>query len=332
MSVRHTRRDTKLRTGLPIGLALTLAGCSPRENGPRPVPAVASGGSRSVPVTPARSVECPAALAATRRGGSEADRYVVPSEVERAAMKGLVEQLVRDGNPALPSARTRVAAVAYQVEELPEMPGVVLLREDPEKRRGGGAYLLRLGAASRLVVQAPHTFFDEGTLPLACALFQRSSAMALFIDTAHRYRAAEADEDGNHPADVAHATESLFQAATEGLLLGRSNVTVVSLHGFSPRESGAALVLSGGVATKDGPLEAQLKPRLQAVVPGPVLRFPDESTELGGTTNVQGRAVRAAGGAFLHVEMSAPLRKALLADAELRAKVLGVLADGATPP
>ncbi len=334
MTASTTRRDHGLRAGVPIGLLLTLAGCSPRESSRQPTPAGASGSAKSVSgvTVPVGSLDCPAALVAARRGGAQADRYVTPSETERGVLRGLVERLVRDGHRALAGARVDAEAVAYRLEEVPEVPGVVVLREDPAKRRGGGAYLLRIGATSRLVVQAPHTFFDEGTLPLACELFRRSSAMALFIDTAHRYKAAEVDDEGNYPADVAHSRESLFQAATEGLLRGRPDVTVVSLHGFSPRESGAAIVLSSGVAVRDQALQTRLKPRLQAVVPGSVQRFPDETSELGGTTNVQGQAVRAAGGAFLHVEMSAPLRKALLADPELRARVLGVLAEGAAPP
>jgi len=333
MTIRRARHDNGFCATVPLGVALTLANCSPRESSRQPVPAGASGSARSPEHGPARPVlDCPDALLSARRGGSEAERYVVPGEGDRAAMKSAVEALVREGRAALEKARAAAAAIAYRIEDLPEFPGVVILREDPEKRRGGGAYLLRLGAPSPLVVQAPHTFFDEGTLPLACELFQRSSALALFADTAHRYKAAEMDDEGNFPADVAHSTESFFQAATEGLLLGRPRVTVLSLHGFSPRESGAGVVLSSGANAPAGALVTRLAPRLAAAVPGSVLRFPDESAELGGTTNVQGRIVRAAGGAFLHVEMSAGLRKALLADGKLRATVLGVLAESASSP
>ena len=47
----------------------------------------------------------------------------------------------------------------------------------------------------------------------------------------------------------------------------------------------------------------------------------------GATTNVQGAIVREAGGQFLHVELAAPLRRALLDDATLRASFLATLAD-----
>ena len=43
-----------------------------------------------------------------------------------------------------------------------------------------------------------------------------------------------------------------------------------------------------------------------------VERFPDDTKELGATTNVQGQAVRAAGRLFLHIEMSGESRARLL--------------------
>jgi hypothetical protein len=223
-------------------------------------------------------------------------------------------------------AEARARAVGYRLEDVPEVPGAVLLRELPTQRRGGGAYLVRLGTASRLVVQAPHTFFDEGTLPLACELFQRASAAALFIDTAHRYKAAQADERGEYPADVAHARDSLFQAATVGAISRIVGLTAVQLHGFAPRESGAAVVLSSGSTEPGAPLAKSVRERLLPLVPGPVLRFPDESQELGATSNVQGAIIRAAGGRFLHVEMSAGLRQSLLGDASFRVRYLDAIA------
>jgi hypothetical protein len=70
------------------------------------------------------------------------------------------------------------------------------LREQPEQRRGAGAYLLRPGpsldSAPEIVLQAPHAYFDLGTGNLAAALFfgeeGSGRARALFTNTAHRYQ------------------------------------------------------------------------------------------------------------------------------------------------
>jgi hypothetical protein len=278
----------------------------------------------SDPPPPASVSTCPAGLLAARRGGSAPDRYSIPSDSERTEFSALIASLL--GPLERASAEAKARTLGYRLEDVPEVPGALLLRELPTRRRGGGAYLVRPGAASRLVVQAPHTFFDEGTLPLACELFQRAGAAALFIDTAHRYKAAEPDERGDHPADVAHARDSLFQAATVGAINRVVGLTVVQIHGFAPRESGAAIVLSTGASELLAPLTTRARTELSPLVSGPVLRFPDECQELGATTNAQGAVVRAAGGRFLHVEMSARLRQTLLDDAALRARYLEALA------
>jgi hypothetical protein len=271
-----------------------------------------------------RPVHCPEGLLAARRGGAEPDRYVAPSVAERTAMTGLVTDLLRPAAD-LDVLESRARAIGYRFEPVPEMPGCVLLRELDDQRRGGGAYLFRVRTPSRLVVQAPHTFFDEGTLPLACDLFQRTAAAALFIETAHRYKAAEVDEHGDHPADVAHSEESFFQAATAGILSAPSPPVLVQLHGFGPRESDAAVIVSTGALQRGDPWLARTRELLTPLVPGRVDRFPDETEELGATTNVQGRLARSVGARFLHVEMSAALRRSLLPDADGRSRFLDAL-------
>jgi hypothetical protein len=58
-----------------------------------------------------------------------------------------------------------------------------------------------------------------------------------------------------------------------------------------------------------------------------VKKYPEDSGELGATTNVQGQIVRASGGRFLHVEIEASLRRGLLTDARLRASMLDAIAS-----
>jgi hypothetical protein len=278
---------------------------------------------------------CPLALVDAREGGLAPDRYVVPSDEERAVMRDVLSSLSGAADVS-PFARARAAQIGFEIVAVAEIPGTVLVRERVTDKRGGGAYVVRLGAGSRVVVQAPHTFFDEGTLPLACDLFGRTRARALFVETAHRYRSAPAqaasERDGAHPADVAHAPFSLFQAATEGVLRasdldGGRRAIVVQLHGFAPREGGFAVVVSSGERRRDVPIVHRAADALGRVVPGAVLRFPDDVDDLGATTNVQGIFVRSAGGEFLHVEIAAPMRRDLVTDADLRARVLGALAS-----
>jgi hypothetical protein len=308
-----------------------LAGCTAAQTCRRDAPPAAGSEFKKVSQG-GPSFTCPAGLIAARRGGSDPDRYRAPSPEERAALTRLVASLVSGDSRISAPARTDAAALGFRIEPVPEMAGVVLLSERGDQRRGGGAYLFRPGAPSRVVVQAPHTLFDEGTLPLGCELFDRATALAFFIDTAHRYKAADIDDAGNHPADVAHSPETLFQAATEGLLRAAPGVTVVQIHGFGPRESGAAVVLSSGIARSGDELEKRAQELLAAVVSGRVARFPDDTSELGATTNVQGGLVRASGGRFLHVEIAADVRQRLLADTDLRASFLDALVRSFAAP
>lgn len=262
---------------------------------------------------------CPAILAATRAGGTRPGSYRPPTEEERKTARAAFASLVRGGTPD-------VAAIGFELVPVPQWPGVVLLRELPDRKRGGGAYVLRVGSPSTFVVQAPHTFFDEGTLPLACNLFQRSRARALFINTTHRYKSAAESRGGEHPADVAHAGDTLFLAMTEGLLEAMPAVDVIQLHGFQNREASARAVVSSGERRPGSPLVARARESFEAVVGPRIMAYPEDTAELGATTNVEGLATRRSGGRFLHIEMDGELRRSLNADATLRGRALDALA------
>ncbi len=268
---------------------------------------------------------CPAVLAVARRGGADPDRYVAPTDDERRALTESLQTLLSPAVDAVEQARSRVSAAGFVLEAVPEIPGTWVVREGV-RRRGGGVYLVRAGSPSRLAVQAPHSFYDEGSLPLACALFRASTAAALFVNTAHRYKAAAVTAEGVHPADVAHAPGTLFQAATAGFLMARTNARVVQLHGFGPRESNVAAVVSSGERSADHPLVDRIAAALIVATGASIVRFPEESAELGATTNVQGAAVRAARGEFVHIEMSRGLRSELVDDAAKRARFISALA------
>jgi hypothetical protein len=281
--------------------------------------------SPPVPTVDEDSLRCPAALAAARRGGTDLDRYVAPTDAERDALRDTIATLTKMGAQARGPASRSAAHAGFEVIDLPEIPNAVLVREIEARRRGGGAYVVRFEARARdVAIEAPHTFFDEGTLPLACELFQRTNGAALFINTAHRYKASPADEHGDHPSDVAHNGSSLFQAATEGLIQSIPAATVVQLHGFAARGTDTTVVVSAGEKRQGDALVTRAAAALAKVLTG-VKKYPEDSGELGATTNVQGQIVRAAGGRFLHVEMEAGVRRQLLNDPSLRASMLDAI-------
>jgi hypothetical protein len=266
----------------------------------------------------------PSVLDATRDRGP--DRYTPPTEDAHAAIRAAVRDLVAYGEAARASAVLTATRAGFELVAAPGLASTVLLREIGSQRRGGGAYLIDLARpAPAIAVQAPHTLYEAGTLDLACELFERAGAAALFIDTVHRYDAAPSDGHLAHPADNAHNVGTLFQAATLGLLDAHPAATVVQLHGFSERGPTTTAILSSGDPDPGDALVARAAEALARVIDG-VLRYPEDTRDLGATRNVQGTIVRGAGGRFLHVELQGALRKKLEADPSLRARLLGALA------
>ena len=115
-------------------------------------------------------MNCPRILVDARRGGTTPGVYAVPGDAELRAIELAVSSLVRADEA---NAKTHAAQAGFEVVAVDEWPGTVALVQP--QNRGGGAYVVRLGGSSRLAVQTPHTFFDEGTFPLGCAFFDHAS-------------------------------------------------------------------------------------------------------------------------------------------------------------
>jgi hypothetical protein len=277
--------------------------------------------------SPAERPTCAEALQETRSHGSIGHDYVAPSKADRKEMRLAIEELVARGAAARPGAEERLARIGFHVNDVADQPGVVIVRESDGHRRGGGAYVLRLDGASRLVVEAPHTFHDERTFELACDFFRAQHARAFFFNTTHRYRGAAAGRDGVHPSDVAHAPGSFFQAATKGAVDAVGDATVIQLHGFTARTADVRTVISTGESEHDNAHLGAMKTLLEEASGAGVARFPDDTNDLGATKNVQASLVRAAGGTFLHVEMSGELRRELFASEAKRTRVWRALAQ-----
>lgn len=203
---------------------------------------------------------------------------------------------------------------------------------------GEGAPLiaLRLGDARPLILEAPHSFSDEGTQDQAVMIFEALGARAMIVAGTHR--CADPDPSGcdgetsvcdgvprpYRESDMAHNDHSVFQLAHEILSHHFAEDLVISLHGMNAD----GVILSDGTTLPTSPesFVAQLSVALAE-------NFPDQpvtvcnawgsasTTEhLCGTTNVQGRSLNGAlgeacikpasgsSGRFLHFEQSKVIR------------------------
>ncbi|MFL5320016.1 MAG: hypothetical protein ACJ790_10215, partial [Myxococcaceae bacterium] len=130
-------------------------------------------------------------------------------------------------------------------------------------------------------------------------------------------------EDEDHPADVAHNPEHLFQITTDLIAQRLKHLRVVQLHGFGKSEAPArealTAVVSAGSQTPTVWVSS-VATALRLQLGDGVKLFPEQTQVLGGTTNAQARLLRSYPSAqFLHLELSSDARKELVTPERLQA-------------
>lgn len=330
----------RLSRRLVLGALAALPGCSPGTCHRETVGGHASSaGASCVAPPPADTVHSEmlfARLKELRSGGRDQVAYREPTEVEVSDYRAWIRAVLGASGDAASAA----APPGFVLERLPG--DTLLLAEKRENRRGAGAVVIRLsGAAADAVVEAPHTFFDIGTLPIAIAAFERGRARALVINTVHRNSArARADataagadgatdeEDGEpSPSDMAHAERSFFLAAHEELGAAWPQATTLQFHGFRDEQSADTSVILSAAGTSSG-LDGALVSLRRLLGDDAVRSFPQQVRLLGGLTNVEARASARSGRRFVHIEMSRSLRDRLVGDETLLGCFVGALAEG----
>jgi hypothetical protein len=197
-----------------------------------------------------------------------------------------------------------------------------LLRELPSHRTGRGFYVFRPTAAIPVVLEAPHSFADRNTRPLTARLFVNSRCAAAAWNTVHR-----------KIADLAHTEQCFLNAFTRAFLRVQGpQAMVCQLHGFA-REKRATrtgrtsdIIVSNGSKLTQSWLYhavADFRSRCPEIA---IRLYPGEVSELGATTNWQGRVVReTVVGKFLHLELSAELRTSLINGSREPSELLKIL-------
>lgn len=214
-----------------------------------------------------------------------------------------------------------------------------VLAESDDTRRGAGLAVVRPGKSRAFVIEAPHTFYDRGTLEIALAVFERLDARALLVNTMHRSSGATPEEreaeirKGTSKSDLAHVEQSFFSTAHAELVRADPELVSLQIHGFrDDHVPGTAAVVSAAKTRGDAKAVAVA---LRQAFPGMSFKtYPDEVDTLGGTKNRQAELSRAARAPFVHLELSATLRSALNADAALTQRFADAVAaakGGAAP-
>jgi len=276
--------------------------------------------------------------------------YAAPDQARSDALAGLLRRMLAGSPTPSPVELAELAELAaragFTVQGW-EVDGQRYLAaiEEEGRRLGGGAYVVRVGASAArpVILQAPHAFHDLGTERIALDLMfaGRTWPRALFVNTVHRYLGPDGQRRRQpaSPADPCHSPQHLFAVATAAALDVLPRPEVVQLHGFGDdsedSEDGAAqpqAIVSGGRATSATPRSQAVAQRLRGALGVEVALFPIEIARLGGTTNVQGRAILARGAAeFVHIEMSRTLREQLRRDPAARERFAAALRPDPLP-
>jgi len=260
--------------------------------------------------------------------------YAPTTAREREAVATILPAMIaaaETGAPADPAWAQTAARAGFRVEAW-DVDGTTFWALVEVAPRGAGAYFVRAGAGDAAVLlEAPHVYYDLLTEDIGIRLFFRLGAWrrprAFFTNTLHRHQLEPGKRvrRTDSPADVAHNPDHLFTAATEAAARALRGATVIQLHGFGQSAddgsvpAGTDMVVSAGDPAGSSEASSARAAGLKKIFPG-VRRFPEEADVLGATTNVQMKALRGVpGSSFVHVEMSSPVRKALVADAAKRA-------------
>lgn len=214
-------------------------------------------------------------------------------------------------------------SAGFEADNVPEAPGATLLVEPEGDCAGRGTYWLR-EAGAPIALTAPHRGSDRHTGALAAALFMETGARGAGWNSAPR----RASETCANALDLAREEKHPFTAFASALAAEHPHGLVVQLHGFdgdrreSLPASEAAMILSDGTNAPSDRLLDLADCLSLAFAPREVLVYPHQTGELGALTNAQGRLLRAEGfGGFVHLEISADMRDALVADEALRDKL-----------
>jgi len=258
------------------------------------------------------------------RQASRIETFHDPTNDELRAAERLFTRTIR-GDESFNDLRKDWGELSFDMEILQTPKGRLwLLRESPSHEEGRGCYAFRSSASMPVVLQAPHSFADRHTRRLTAQLFLESRFSAATWNTVHR-----------KITDVAHTDACFLNAFTRAFLkVYGDDALVCQLHGFAreKRTTRAGrtsdIIVSNG--TRSGAWWLSRSVTAFRELPDIAVRlFPVEVSELGATTNRQGRLVRDYGlGKFLHLEMSAELRSAFISQSVRRSELLKALEQG----
>ncbi|PLS81100.1 hypothetical protein CYG49_03155 [Candidatus Saccharibacteria bacterium] len=234
--------------------------------------------------------------------------YIVPSTQQQNAFTSAWQQVIAGDMAAAAAA---ISSYPYDVVTYTDTDSGRMLRLLRERKNpsgkfvyGWGTYVFDPNASSKLIIEAPHAVADSNTELEAADLMTKERARALIVCGAHRNANAQL-VDGDRAADVANFAGSVFQAVHE-VFLSDTSLVFLQPHGFADAtEPNYNIIISQGESTSTQLVKDCASGLLHL---GFLVQVYDGTGVLGATGNTQGKATRAVGAQFIHLEQNFTLR------------------------
>jgi hypothetical protein len=301
---------------LSVIMMLSLAGCASRPSPTSPPPTISPPGitptASSVLDTIKGSFRNQITILENNMPRAKSEGYLPPSYQQQLDFGDLVSMIMTNDLPhAVDLATQNHYKLNYYVDRSDNYAVSYLLREQRPIQNGWGLYAFRLNSKSNIIIEAPHPLYDKRTPTVALDIYQALDARALLIAGAQR----NANRDGS--ADVAHATESIFQsvhlAAAQETQSLSGDVIILQIHGFHTSKHNGYPQVVFGLGEEPLPKELAIAEKIkkalseQGIRSGICAGAESSLQELCAKTNVQGSMTHE--GAFIHIELDEKLRK-----------------------
>jgi hypothetical protein len=243
---------------------------------------------------------------------ANSEKYVIPTIQEQEDFAALTATLLgNDLTGAAALAHRNNYGLSYYVDRGDDYAVSYLLREQKPIEKGWGLYAFRVDSTSQVIIEAPHPLYDKRTPTVALDLYRALDARALLIAGAHR------NANRGKSADVAHATQSIFQsvhiALAEEIQTKPGDVIILQIHGFhSTKHEGYPEVVFGlgeNPLPKEVAIAEKIKEALatQGIRAGICAGLDSNLQDLCARTNVQSSVTNE--GSFIHIEIDEKLRR-----------------------
>lgn len=258
--------------------------------------------------------------------------YRVPSEAEltqfRSAFEDLIAIIHKKRWEELDKVEKKLNSIDLQITRVQTRSNkpYISIHEASSSLRGWGVYFISdsFSETRPVIIQTPHARSDIYSSTIGSKLTDAVLPSAFFSSTVQRNVQSDPSmpdmENPEGQADQAHASQTIFQAATESLSTLHPDLLVIQIHGFKdrpPESPGYGIDLIASPASRSLRHRQYWNESIQifrtALHPWKVAEFGADVLELGAFTNIQAKCINEqSSGVFMHIELSYSFRDSFI--------------------